>query len=148
VNVIHNREWIKYIRIYTFLFMVLWYHSPNDSAAFHSPPIPPPSLPETDPTFSASIIPSFSPTSNPLILLNIPISIKLTSTNYLSWQSRSPSLLHGYGLFKFVSSSAPLPIIIDTQGQIQFNHTYLQWHNQDQLIIGLLRCSLSETILA
>jgi hypothetical protein len=91
---------------------------------------------------------STSSSTKSIVLLNIPISIKLTITNYLSWQSQITPLLYGYGLYHFLLSPPPTPTSISLSDQSQLNSCYLSWHKQDQLILGWLRSSLSEPLLA
>lgn len=121
-----------------FLFSVsfpLWYQSPM----------------EADPTSTNSSPLSNQPNStqnDPIVLLNHSISTKLTRNNYLSWQSQIVPLLHGYKLHQFLDATPPSPTITTSSGEIQLNSAYLTWHQQDQLLLGWLRSSLSEPILA
>lgn len=84
----------------------------------------------------APIISSSSnpPTTDAVILLNIPISTKLTRTNFLAWKSQIEPVLHGYGLHHFLTSTFTNP-------------PSQSWTKQDQLILAWLRSSLSETLL-
>jgi gag-polypeptide of LTR copia-type len=93
-------------------------------------------------------IDSSSLTSDLVILLNLPISTKLTAHNYLSWQSQITPILHGHDLYKFLTLAPPNPTISVTNGTPQLNPAYLTWHRQDQLILGWLRSSLTESLLA
>lgn len=74
-------------------------------------------------------------TTESIILLHQSISTKLIRTNYLAWQAQIIPILHGYGLQKFldVQSTSPSSEL---------------WHKQDLIILGWLRSSLSETLLA
>lgn len=89
------------------------------------------------PPESLPIIPTES-----LIFLNIPISTKLNRTNYLTWKSQIEPILYGYGLHRFLTSTPPSPNIT-INGQSCSNPD----HKQDQILLGWLRSSLSETIL-
>jgi hypothetical protein len=86
---------------------------------------------------------------NPSVILNLPISTKLTRSNYLACQCQITPLLHGYGLYKFIDieSPTPSPTIITTFGQIEVNPEYIAWHKQNQILLGWLRFSLSESLL-
>jgi gag-polypeptide of LTR copia-type len=57
-------------------------------------------------------------------------------------------LLKCYGLFHYLISPPPPPTTISPEGQSQINPTYLDWNKQDQMILGWLRSSISEAILA
>ncbi|KAJ3704251.1 hypothetical protein LUZ61_007956 [Rhynchospora tenuis] len=103
---------------------------------------------EASASSSVSTTPSSSSSNNASIeLLNLPISTKLNQNNFLDWQSQIVPLLHEYELFKYVESpNLPSPTIISGE-TVQPNPDYLQWHEQDQLLLGWLRSSLSEPVL-
>jgi hypothetical protein len=107
----------------------------------------PPSIDISNPINSHSLF-SPPPSNDSIVLLNIPISMKLTKNNYLSWQYQITPLLHCYGLYHFLLSPPPTPTIISTTDQSQINPCYLSWHKHDQLILGWLRSSLSEPLPA
>lgn len=87
-------------------------------------------------------------TTEPIILLNHPISTKLTRTNFLAWQPQILPILHGYGLNRFIEPSPPPPeLLTDSTGRTSPNPAFLPWTKQDQIVLGWLRSSLSETLL-
>jgi gag-polypeptide of LTR copia-type len=108
-----------------------------------SSPISPPlsSTPETH-----TVIQSPSQTSP--ILLNLPIATKLNRGNYLTWKSQIEPLLHGYQLYKYITIQSPTPTVTDNAGLLKINPDYIPWHQQDQLILGWLRSSLTEPLQA
>ncbi|KAJ1692760.1 hypothetical protein LUZ63_009458 [Rhynchospora breviuscula] len=80
--------------------------------------------------------------------INVSTPIKLTSSNFLTWQAQMLPLLNAYNLFKYLSSPPPPPTRQNTDGQVEFNQDYLSWSRQDQLLLSWLRASLSEPIQA
>ncbi|KAJ1698432.1 hypothetical protein LUZ63_006944 [Rhynchospora breviuscula] len=93
----------------------------------------------------SSTISSLSPD---IIPLTIPIATKLTHTNYLTWKSQILPLLHGYNLARFLDSAPPPSTITTDSGVLAINPDYLPWHRQDQLLLGWIRSSLTESIQA
>ncbi|KAJ4806079.1 Copia protein [Rhynchospora pubera] len=89
---------------------------------------------------------SSSSSSQQVVLINLPISTKLTTTNYLSWRSQILPLLHGYNLARHIDSPPPEPTIQAAEGRFEVNPEFLQWHRQDQLLLGWIRSSLTEQI--
>jgi hypothetical protein len=82
------------------------------------------------------------------VVLNIPISTKLTRNNFLAWQCQIISLLHGYDLYKFIDPTfSPPEQTIIRFGQVEVNPEFLAWRKQDQILLGWLRSSLSESLL-
>jgi gag-polypeptide of LTR copia-type len=73
--------------------------------------------------------------------------MKLTTSNYLAWQAQVLPIIHGYNLSKFIESSPPSSIT-STTGQFEVNPEYLQWRRQDQLFLGWLRSSLTDSMQA
>ena len=66
-------------------------------------------------------------------------TIKLTSTNYLSWKLQIEALLIGYDLKKFIDGSHPWPAtIITANNTITTNLEYHTWMRQDKLILSAL----------
>ncbi|KAJ1700906.1 hypothetical protein LUZ63_000685 [Rhynchospora breviuscula] len=80
--------------------------------------------------------------------INISTPIKLTPSNFLTWQAQMLPLLNAYNLFKYLSSPPPPPTRQNADGQVEFNQDYLSWSRQDQLLLSWLRASLSEPIQA
>jgi hypothetical protein len=85
---------------------------------------------------------------NSIISLTLPITIKLNESNFLTWKSQILPLIHGYDLDRFLNSSPPATTRRTSDGLIEINLDYLPWHRQDQLLLGWLRSSLTETLLA
>jgi Reverse transcriptase (RNA-dependent DNA polymerase)/gag-polypeptide of LTR copia-type/Integrase core domain/GAG-pre-integrase domain len=96
------------------------------------------------PTSSLSLT---SHTDN-VVIITIPISQKLTGSNYLSWQCQILPTIHGYNLSKFIESPPPEQTKIGASGQFEVNPEYVIWRRQDQLLLSWLRASFSDTILA
>ncbi|KAJ3686759.1 hypothetical protein LUZ61_015923 [Rhynchospora tenuis] len=94
--------------------------------------------------------PSSTPLSDspPIISLTLPIATKLTLSNYLTWKSQILPMIHGYSLTSFIQSPPPSPTVTADNGEITINSAYLPWHRQDQLLLGWIRSSLSESILS
>ncbi|GAV89277.1 UBN2_3 domain-containing protein, partial [Cephalotus follicularis] len=79
------------------------------------------------------------------------LSIKLTSKNYLIWQSQFLPLLNGYDLMQFVdgSSSPPPRYLSYTPVDIHvLNPDFLAWYKQDQLLLSWILSSLTESVHA
>lgn len=97
---------------------------------------------------SASTVTLASSSSIPyrLVVLNIPISIKLTRGNFLTWRCQIEPALHGHGLYCFLTEDPP-SITLTTDGVQSTNPAFSHWYQQDQLLLTWLRSSLSETIL-
>ena len=86
-----------------------------------------------------TIIPNDKEPTKPLTVVTIQNSIKLTSTNYLSWKLQMKAVLIGYDLYKFIDRSCPTPIAtITTNNEVQPNPEYLSWFCQDKLLFGAL----------
>lgn len=93
-----------------------------------------------------SQISSAATSHEPIVLLTLPVSTKLTRTNFLAWKSQIVPLLDGYRLHKYLDTLPPQEKI-KIGGQLQPNPAFDHWIQQDQLILGWLRSSLSETML-
>jgi gag-polypeptide of LTR copia-type len=77
-------------------------------------------------------------TIDPIVYLNNSISPKLNEINYLTWKAQVLPLINGYNLTKHISSSSP-----PTEATAADRN---QWTRQDQLILGWLRSSLTDTL--
>ncbi|KAJ4793324.1 polyprotein [Rhynchospora pubera] len=110
-------------------------------------PTPPP-IPAGNPTTIPSSSSPNSQLSDSSVPINISTPIKLSSTNFLTWQAQLLPLLNAYDLFKYLSSPPPAPTRQNSDGLIEFNQDYLSWSRQDQLLLARLRASLSESIQA
>ncbi|KAJ4783199.1 Copia protein [Rhynchospora pubera] len=88
-------------------------------------------------------------TTPPMVFLTLPVHTKFSRTNFLAWKSQIEPLLHAYGLSSFLTDPPSSSTSIDPlTGQAQLDSTFLAWYKQDQMILALLRASLSEQILA
>jgi hypothetical protein len=83
-----------------------------------------------------SAISSLSITPDPIVIISIPISMKLTTSNYLTWQAQVLPIIHGYNLSKFIESTPPPVSRNSATGQIEPNPEYIHWRRQDQLLLG------------
>ncbi|KAH1131434.1 hypothetical protein J1N35_002812 [Gossypium stocksii] len=86
--------------------------------------------------------------NNPLTTVTIQNSIKLNSTNYLSWKTQIKSILIGYDLFKFIDGTHPCqPKIIITNDTTSINPAYQTWLRQDKLLFGALVGTISQNLI-
>ncbi|KAJ3698372.1 hypothetical protein LUZ61_002077 [Rhynchospora tenuis] len=74
----------------------------------------------------------------------------LNHENYLLWKSQILPVLRGYDLLGFVDGtrSAPSQTIAGANNILVSNPEFLQWQQQDQLILAWLLSSISPSILA
>lgn len=72
---------------------------------------------------------------DPVITLNLPISTKLSHTNFLTWKSHNLPVIKGYNLRQYLEEA-------------QANSNGVFSDRQDQLILAWMRTSLTETIQA
>ncbi|OVA14959.1 hypothetical protein BVC80_8959g26 [Macleaya cordata] len=100
---------------------------------------------------SASSTPSLS--SSPTISkalqpthVNHLVSVKLDAHNYLLWRAQFLPLLRGYRLMGFVDGTHPCPPRF--LNDIVDNPAYIEWVEQDSILLGWLLSSLSDSILA
>jgi gag-polypeptide of LTR copia-type len=87
--------------------------------------------------------------SDQIIQITISISAKLDRTNFLTWKSQIEPIIHGYGLFDFLSSNTTTPsqeLILAEKNQP--NPAFINWRKQDQLLLGWLRSSIKESIMS
>ena len=63
----------------------------------------------TDNNQNQVMIPNIQEPTKPLTMIIILNSIKLTSTNYLSWKLQMEAILIGYDLHKFIDGSYTAP---------------------------------------
>ncbi|TXG53292.1 hypothetical protein EZV62_022461 [Acer yangbiense] len=99
---------------------------------------------------TSSTVPPFptstSPAQFPPIQVHHLISVKLDSNNYLLWLTQFKPLLKGYDLQGYVDGSFPCPTHFLPDSTL--NHAYVTWQKQDQILLGWLLSSLSESVLA
>jgi hypothetical protein len=82
-----------------------------------------------------------------IISLTLLVAIKFNESNFLTWKLQILPLIYGYDLSKFLESSPPEKTRHTPSGQIELNLSYLSWRQQDQLLLGWLRSSLTESLL-
>ena len=93
------------------------------------------------------ILNSQEPTKH-LTMVTIHNSIKLTSTNYISWKLQIEAILIGYGLYNFIDGSYPAPMATTTtNNEVQPNPERLTWLLQDKLLFGALVGTLSPSLI-
>ncbi|GMI63710.1 hypothetical protein like AT1G34070 [Hibiscus trionum] len=84
-------------------------------------------------------IPNTQDPEHPLTLVTFHNSIKLTSTNYLSWKTQIESILIGYDLYNFIDGSHPSPSqTITANNTTSYNPAYQTWLRHDKLLFGEL----------
>lgn len=87
------------------------------------------------------------PITSNLTLVNFPTSLKLDSTNYLTWKTQTEALLRGLDLYKFIDGSYPAPTpTVDATG-VTTHKDYTKWFRQDRLLFGALVGTLSPPIV-
>jgi hypothetical protein len=94
-----------------------------------------------------------STTASGAIYLHNLYGNKLTRENYNTWKATVALILKGHSLYGFVDGSNPCPSSIistpsKTGATVAPNPAYMAWNLQDQLIIGALTTSLTESILS
>ncbi|KAL4565872.1 hypothetical protein LXL04_029978 [Taraxacum kok-saghyz] len=83
-----------------------------------------------------------------LTLVQFPHSLKLSSTNYMSWKTQIEALLHGLDLYKFIDGTNLPPKPTVTVDGVSTPHTdYQAWFRQDRLLFGALVGTLSPSIV-
>ena len=94
------------------------------------------------------LLPNTEQPDQPLTLITIHNSIKLTSTNYLSWKTQIESILIGYDLHKFIDGSFPSPPATTTiNNVVSPNPAYQTWLRQDKLLFGALVGTISTNLV-
>ncbi|OVA14795.1 hypothetical protein BVC80_1149g1 [Macleaya cordata] len=79
--------------------------------------------------------------------INHLISVKLDETNCLLWLTQFKPLLKGYNLQGYIDGTLPCPprTLPDST---EVNPDFTKWEEQDQILLGWLLSSLSDTILS
>ncbi|GAB2303644.1 hypothetical protein Dimus_038791 [Dionaea muscipula] len=95
-------------------------------------------------------IPNDIEPTKPFIVVQFHNAVKLSSTNYITWQTQIQSILVGYGLFQFLDGShlAPpqtLPNFVNPDVTTP-NPAYTTWLRQDKLLFGALVGTLSPSV--
>lgn len=83
---------------------------------------------------------------NSLITLSIPISIKLTQTNFLTWKSQILPIIRGHKLISYIEPPQDSSFL--TAANQELSDAAIHHQCQDQLLLGWIRSSLTETIQA
>ncbi|RVW43373.1 Retrovirus-related Pol polyprotein from transposon RE1 [Vitis vinifera] len=84
------------------------------------------------------------------INFNHSLSVKLDNKNFLIWKQQIVSAIRGYGLQKFVFSDDEVPVQFLTREDARSGKAtkeFLEWEQQDQLLLSWLLSSVSESIL-
>jgi gag-polypeptide of LTR copia-type len=97
--------------------------------------------------------PNISTTTNPssidqIVHVNVPISTKLTDSNFLSWKNQIQLIIEGHDLESYLYNPTPDPTSINTKGETILNPIFLAWKRQDKLLNAWIRSSLSDSNLA
>ncbi|KAL4579429.1 hypothetical protein LXL04_015577 [Taraxacum kok-saghyz] len=92
----------------------------------------------SEPSNSSSTVTSLPLTTSSLTLVNFPFSLKLLSTNYISWKTQTEALLYGLDLYKFIDGTNPAPTPTVTNGVSTPHADYSAWFRQDRLLFGAL----------
>jgi hypothetical protein len=102
----------------------------------------------------------FPMASNSVPTISIPnishlVSVKLSDTNYLVWESQVKPFLLGQNLWRFIDGSHPCPSPIllpsdksESSTSSSTNPNYVSWFQTDQSLISILRAILSESVLS
>lgn len=94
------------------------------------------------------VLPNTHDPNSPLTLITIHNSIKLTSTNYLSWKTQIEAILIGYDLHKFIDGSHPSPpATITANNAASPNPAYQTWLRQDKLLFAALVGTMSPNLV-
>lgn len=76
--------------------------------------------------------------------------VKLDNNNFLIWKQQVFSAIKGYGLQRFDFGGGEIPKRFFSQEDARFgrfNQEFLEWEQQDQLLMSWLLSSISEPIL-
>ncbi|KAL5836880.1 hypothetical protein ACOSQ3_014049 [Xanthoceras sorbifolium] len=86
--------------------------------------------------------------------LNFNLPIKLDDSNFFYWKTQILPIVRAYDLEEFIFSSTTCPakfvMKIDEESAAtvqQYNDDYLAWKKIDQLLVGWLMSTLSESVL-
>ena len=78
------------------------------------------------------------------------LMVKLDNNNFLIWKQQVFSAIKGYGLQRFDFGGGEIPKRFFSQEDARFgrfNQEFLEWEQQDQLLMSWLLSSISEPIL-
>jgi gag-polypeptide of LTR copia-type len=99
----------------------------------------------TDENASATTHPSSVET---IVHVNVPISTKLTDSNFLSWKNQIQLIVEGHDLESYLYNPPPNHTSTNVNGEMILNPIFLSWKRQDKLLNAWIRSSLSDSILA
>lgn len=92
---------------------------------------------------------SFVPKSA-LIVFNRASSVKLDNENHILWKQQVIAAIRSHHLFHFLDGSRSNPLqYLSSQDRVseQVNPAFLDWEQQDQLLVSWLFSSMIETLL-
>ena len=81
---------------------------------------------------------------------NHPLQLKLDDTNFLLWEQQALAAIYGHRLEKFLDRNTPIPPQFSSPEDELYqilSEEFLQWRQQDQLLVSWLLGSLSESFL-
>lgn len=106
---------------------------------------------------SSSSTPAISTPSSTVVLASTttkfdphPVSIKLDDTNYLPWRQQAMATIKGYKLQSYLLGARVIPpqfLSATDEAQGKFNEAFLNWEQQDQLLLSWLLSSMSDSML-
>lgn len=84
-----------------------------------------------------------------VIQITLPVSTKLDRNNFLSWKSQIEPIIDGFGLTSFLDPTVLPPAeTLITDGVSKPNLVFQAWRKQDRFLLGWLRTSMTEGVLA
>lgn len=86
--------------------------------------------------------------SNPIAFKHN-LSMKLNNDNHLLWKQQIVAAVKGHNLMKYLESpNKPLKFLtIQDQDAGKINAEFVEWEQQDQLLVSWLLSSMTESIL-
>lgn len=101
----------------------------------------------SDSTMASSI--ATTTKNNPKTFKSL-LFVKLNDENYLLWKQQVKAAIHGHNLLHFLEESSNPPRFLsnDDENSTNINTDYLEWEQQDQLLVSWLMSSMSEGVLA
>jgi hypothetical protein len=104
-------------------------------------------------TVDSTVTPTLSTATAGAVSIHTSVNTKLTRDNFRLWKATIVPILKGHSLFGFVDGSFSCPpqnITTETEdgATVIINPACKTWQMQDQLILGALTSSLSESVLS
>ncbi|WOL05075.1 hypothetical protein Cni_G13798 [Canna indica] len=78
-----------------------------------------------------------------------PVSIRLDENNFLPWKQQTLATIRGFKLQRYIAGSHGIPAKFDSsedEAQCNYNEEYLNWEQQDQLLMSWLLSSMSDPL--